>query len=167
MKEIKLRTHRGRSSGEVALIDDADYATVKKHTWRYNVKDGYAYTTIDGRWIALHRFIMQPPPGVLVDHINRVKLDCQRHNLRFANHSNNGANVQRRSRGKAGYIGVYPTRSGKFAAKITCSYKQYHLGTFVTNKEAALARDRAARELHGVYCLLNFPIEEATHVRHD
>jgi hypothetical protein len=157
---IKLSTYRGRSSGKVALIDDADYAAVKQHKWRYNEKDGYAYTTIDRRWVALHRFIMQPPAGMLIDHINREKLDNRRENLRLATKSNNGANVHRTTRSKAGYIGVYGTRSGKFAAKITCSYKQYHLGTFVTNKEAAIARDIAALLHHGEFAILNFPNED-------
>jgi hypothetical protein len=47
--------------------------------------------------------------------------------------------------------------SGRFRARIKIGMKTTHLGYFASPIEAALAYDRAARELHGSKALLNFP----------
>lgn len=115
---------------------------------------------VDGRWDGtkqsiqyLHRFLMQPEPGQKVDHINHDTLDDTRGNLRFANSSQNGANRSLAKNNHSGYIGVLPTESGRFVARLG----RKHLGTHDTAEEAAHVRDAAALDAYGVFAYLNFP----------
>lgn len=43
----------------------------------------------------MHRFIMGDKPGLVIDHINRDKLDNRRENLRHVTRSENAKNVDR------------------------------------------------------------------------
>jgi hypothetical protein len=61
---------------------------------------------------------------------------------------------------KAKYVGVSPNkRSAKKPWRATISHKnkQYHLGSFETEKKAAVAYDEKAIELYGETARLNFP----------
>lgn len=72
--------------------------------------------------------------GLIVDHINRNKLDNRRINLRFVTPSESSTNTT--PWGISGYRGVYPMRD-KWQAKGKFDGKQYYLGTFATAEEAA------------------------------
>ncbi|HWY33630.1 MAG TPA: hypothetical protein VNX68_03225 [Nitrosopumilaceae archaeon] len=90
MKEIIL------SRGKIALIDDEDYARVRKYSWcihssRY--KDlFYAKARINGKNVLLHRFILRPSKTLVVDHINGDGLDNRRFNLRVTTDALNKLN---------------------------------------------------------------------------
>jgi hypothetical protein len=56
------------------------------------------------KFVSLSRFIMKPPLGMVVDHINGDRLDNRRENLRIANHRQNGLN--RKTRNSSGFVGV-------------------------------------------------------------
>jgi hypothetical protein len=115
---------------------------------------------IHGKSISMHRLIMNPPPGMDVDHKNTDRLNNHRDNLRLATPAQNRYNSRscaRRGRHKSSqYIGV--TRDGdKWKSKITHSGREYCLGHFDDEIEAALAWDAKAKELHGEFAYLNFP----------
>lgn len=84
------------SQGHFALVSAADYPRVIQRCWSYN-QDGYAmgyYLKGEERathssLIALHRFIVQPAPGLVVDHINSNKLDNRRCNLQAVTPADN------------------------------------------------------------------------------
>lgn len=75
--------------GFVAIISKEDYRKVNKYSWYVHQSAGkgrkfgqpYARTTINGRAVYLHRFIMGEPDGMHVDHLNHQTLDCRRENL--------------------------------------------------------------------------------------
>jgi hypothetical protein len=54
--------------------------------------------------VPISRFIMNPPAGMVVDHINGDRLDNRRENLRITNHRQNGLNVKPRN--NTGFAGV-------------------------------------------------------------
>ncbi|MCX5632610.1 MAG: HNH endonuclease signature motif containing protein [Phycisphaerae bacterium] len=56
------------------------------------------------RLVPVSRFIMNPPPDSVVDHINGDRLDNRRENLRITNHRQNGLN--RKPRNNTGFAGV-------------------------------------------------------------
>lgn len=75
--------------GRFALVDDADYAMVNAYKW--HVSGRYAYTNLPTGnpkkrqyKMPMHRLIMDPPEGTIIDHINRRSFDNRRSNLRFA-----------------------------------------------------------------------------------
>lgn len=75
-----------------ALIDTAESARVQAHNWTANpVADGkfYLRSRIGGRYVYLHRFIMNCPPHLDTDHVNRDPRDNRRVNLRNVSHAEN------------------------------------------------------------------------------
>ena len=61
--------------GEIILIDISDVDNCKKHSWSIDSK---GYPSSGGKGLGttrLHRFLLQPPKGMQVDHINHNKLD--------------------------------------------------------------------------------------------
>lgn len=137
--------------GKVAIIDAVDVPLVQGRSWYLTgVKTHpYAATRENNQPLTLHRFLMNPPDGMHVDHINGDSLDNRRSNLRLATPQQNSANVRRKV-GRAGFHGVIPTKTGKFFA-----YVQINLGTFDTAEEAARAYDAKATELFGEFAMTN------------
>lgn len=158
------------TKGKVAIIDAADAPKVLQFKWTamkiYRRKREMFYARrgvkINGKQktILLHRFILDAPDGVEVDHENGDGLDCRRLNLRLATKSQNRANAQQ-IKGTINYRGVIKTKGKKrpFGAKLTFEGKTYNLGVFGTAEAAAKAYDLKAREVHGEFASLNFPDE--------
>ena len=153
MRELAV----GRSN--IALIDDEDYERAVRLSWCLTTIRGakhvyrYARARLGGRKVSLHRFILDAPRGADVDHINGDGLDNRRLNLRACSHAQNMAN-KRPSTGK--YKGVSRSRR-RWRAEIAKGGKRVSLGSYATEREAAVAYDAAARQLHGGYAWLNFP----------
>lgn len=82
------------------LVDDEDYVWAAQYRWTYyNAYAGRLFN-IDGKrtHIFLHRLIVNPLPGFVVDHINRNPRDNRRCNLRPLSSSENVLNSTRGSR---------------------------------------------------------------------
>src|SRR5262249_39337652 len=107
--------------------------------------------------IRLHRFILNAPPSVEVDHVNGDSLDNRRGNLRYSTRAQNNRNRGRTRANKSGFKGVSRQRGGGgFRAQMTRDGVVYYLGKFSTAIDAALAYDAAARRLHGEFARTNF-----------
>lgn len=82
--------------GDFAVIDSADYPEISKRPWHLTGKAGEHYAATNrpgGGLLKLHHAIMgSPPPGMMVDHIDRDKLNNTRANLRFVTPSENSRN---------------------------------------------------------------------------
>ena len=144
-------------NGLFATVDAADYEEVRKYRWRA-IRHGrkvYAATRKNGRTVYMHRMLMRPRKGYVVDHIDGNALNNRRCNLRVCTPAQNLTNKAPRG-GSSRFIGVYRAKD-KWVAHVTCSGKHYHVGVFADEVEAAKARDRKAYELHGEYVYLNFP----------
>jgi hypothetical protein len=145
------------SGGEVALVDDADYALVSQYTWRINEK-GYAVAHIctDGKRlnVRMHRLIMGLRNGDhrRTDHRSGDRLDNRRNNLRICTVAENNLNVGVRSNSKSGYKGVsWNKQRNRWHSRIGANGKVIHLGYFDTAEQAHEAFVKAARELHGEF----------------
>lgn len=144
--------------GKVAIIDLADEALVRPYRWRaFQTEWGYWYAATSKATL-LHRFLLDAPKGLRVDHINRDTLDCRRANLRLCTVSQNNANAKRPRHNKSGFKGVsYDSKNDRWYACISVNDKTRAIGTYSTPEEAARAYDDAAREIHGEFARLNFP----------
>jgi len=147
------------TQGQVALVDDEDYEYLNQFNWCY-YRTGYAgrssKISLGKRYVILmHRQIMNTPDGMDTDHINHNKLDNRKENLRVCTGAENLCN-RYKWEGKK-YKGVYIEYGKYIFASITKNRKQIRLGSFPTLEDAARAYDKAAKEIHGKFALLNFP----------
>ncbi len=144
-----------RRNGEVleVLVDDTDLDTVlAAGTWRIISQERNAYVARstrrpDGSRTAeyLHRFLLQPPAGIQVDHVNSNGLDNRRSNLRLATSAENNRN-RRLMSSRAGRLkgATYYRRVNKWAAAICVDGRRLRLGYFDTEEGAHEAYCRAA-----------------------
>ncbi len=144
--------------GFYAYVDAADYEWLSQ--WPWQLRGGYAVRMEKRKPIYMHRAIMQPPKGMIVDHKNRNKLDNTRANLHNCTHQENACNRSKRRDALSRFKGVGFNRDyGKHFGAIFYKGKRYFLGYFPNEVEAARARDRKAVELLGDVALVNFPEE--------
>lgn len=140
--------HQGGQVVVQAQIDDSDYERFAPYRWHLTNK-GYAcrYKRVDGRPTALlmHREVvgLKPHAGklIVVDHLNRDKLDNRSANLEIVTSQEN----RRRSRatGVSGVKGVYWSKScGRWNARLD-------LGHFDTVEAAAAALEELQRAAAG------------------
>lgn len=151
------------ASGEVCLVDHADFALVADKRWHASKpKTGVTEYARCSVWTAgrcknfyMHRLILGVSRAVYVDHINGNGLDNRRANLRTASASQNLAN--RSSRGSAsGFLGVYP-RGVSFFGRVIIGGVHHCTPLVASPIHAAKARDALALKLFGEFARLNFP----------
>lgn len=153
------------SKGKVTLVDEADYEKVSQHKWYAANINGafYARTNIKkedgkGTTISLHRFLLNPPGRMQIDHINGNSLDNRRDNLRLCTHGQNQCNKYSKKGTSSPYKGVkWHKRDKIWYAVIRLNNKQFYLGSYHDELKAAHAYDEAARKLHKEFARLNFP----------
>lgn len=153
------------TQGYDAIVDEQDYLVLRKIRWcvTINRKTGnrYAVGTINGKQVRMHRYLMQPPANMLIDHIDGNGLNNCRSNLRIASASENLANVGMKKHNTSGYKGVHFTKQRShldtpWAAYLGVLKKNRFLGYFETAKIAAKAYDAAAKLALGEFARLNF-----------
>lgn len=152
--------------GKIALVDDEDYERVSQFQWYAapHSKTWRAMTPMmcngKKKMVYLHRFILNAPDGISIDHKNGNALDNRRDNLRFATTSQNMQNQGPREIPRASqFKGVkksYRIRR-PWRAHIGHNGELIHLGHWASEEEAARAYDSAARRLFGEFAWLNFP----------
>lgn len=159
MREIEL------TQNKVALVDDEDFARINQYKWYVVCTCNYwrAVRTIkklNGKQIMqfMHRFIMNFPKGLLIDHKNHNTLDNRKSNLRICTCAENNMNklpFKRKTTSK--YKGVYWDRGRKkWRAHIRPNNKHLNLGRFINEISAAFAYDKAAKKYYGEFAYLNF-----------
>src|SRR5215467_14069297 len=148
--------HIPLSQGQIALVDDDDFAHVSQYHWCYrgerNSGQGYAIRhDKDGkkyRTVYLLREIMGlVPPEHEVIFRNGDRLDCRRENLRVVSKQEARQHHQRaRSNSKSGIKGIsYNQRPKTWSVNIYRDGQVWRVGTFFTLKDAQEAYDQALR----------------------
>ena len=149
------------TQGFYSLVDTEDYYWLNKHKWSVAKRIGVTYAQTanksDGKWqpILMHKLIMQPPDGFVVDHINENGLDNRRCNLRLSNKAQNVINSSKKKIGNSKYTGVHFSKGTlSWHAYITFDKKRKHIGCFDTEEEARLARAKYEVEYYGDFSRL-------------
>ena len=162
MKIIKL------TQGKGAIVDDDCYERLSKYNWQYTYY-GYASRGAFKEELAsgspsnilMHRELMNAPNGVDVDHINGDRLDNRLENLRLCSRKENLRNTMKRMNTKKGvasskYKGIYWAKDrNKWRATIRFNGKNYHIGTFEDELEAAKAYNEYAEKHFGDFARIN------------
>lgn len=139
-------------SGYLCIVDDDFVFPKGKLSIRLGWNDT-PYLHIGSN--AAHRFIMDAPKGVLVDHINHNTLDNRKINLRLCNRSQNMWN-RKRSCGVSKFKGVHwCNERQKWRTQIYLNNKRVHSRRFKCEKQAALFYNEKALELFGEFAHLN------------
>ena len=144
--------------GYEAVIDRRDVEIISRFRWNAQLtRKGHAYaarTCYEGgrpHCVLMHRFLLKPPDGVLVDHKDGDGFNNRRDNLRFATASLNNANMVASRRSRLGLKGVSTNKRGRYEARIEKGELKLFIGTFDTPEEASAAYFGAARVLWGDY----------------
>lgn len=143
-----------------AVVDEEDYQKVSMRKWYFS-KRGYPCTGIYNKQTkkakqeTMHRFILNPPIGQLIDHKDGDTLNNKKSNLRFCTPQENQRNKNSYKGSVSKFKGVCWDKSRKkWTAKINFEGTK-NLGRFEKETEAARAYNVAAKELHGEYARLN------------
>jgi hypothetical protein len=143
-----------------AKVDAADYEWLNQWNWCADwnpcIKGFYALRVEKEKTITMHRFILDCKKGEEADHRNHDTLDNRRENLRRSSSSQNKWNRGPRKDCTSGFRGVWKARN-KFYAAVYANKKRHYVGLFDDPVEAAKARDKVAKQLHGEFVHLNFP----------
>lgn len=135
-----------------AIIDFDDLPLVQGHRWYIN-KGGYAFASIGGRNVTMHRLIMGVDPSKMMDHKDGNRLNNRRANLRFCTAQENARN-RHVVAGRSRFKGVRRDR-GMWRAAIRRDGKIIDLGFFTTERLAARAYDKAAKQVFGAFAKTN------------
>ena len=123
------------------IVDDEDVALVMQRKWYF--KKRRRVVTADSEQVSIGNYLLSPPEGRVVDHIDGNPLNNSRSNLRICTQRQNGKN-------KHGVSNVYLWR-GRWRAKIRHDYVDIHIGMFDTKEEAAQAVRDKKSELYGEF----------------
>ena len=144
--EIVIYDKHGNEKARVMI--DLEYVDIVKQ-YKWHLTHGYVNNNKVGR---LHRFLMNPPEDMVVDHINRNPLDNRICNLRICTQHDNCLNKTARYDNISGVIGVvWDKKNKKWRAQIRVNGKYIHLGRYNTKEEAIEARRQAEIEYFGEY----------------
>lgn len=133
--------------GQFSVVDIDDAASVASVKWHAAPRrDRRGFYAVNSRGERMHRVLMRPGPGQIVDHVNGDGLDNRRANLRVGTQSGNCVN--RKTTPGSHMRGARP-KKGKWQAYIKFAGKQRSLGYFNTEGDAHRAYLAEAKRLHG------------------
>lgn len=140
------------SQDKFAKVDNEDFDMLKDIVWSCN-KDGYATNSKKG---FMHRYIIEAPKDMVTDHINRDILDNRRSNLRLCSVAQNNMNSFRTGNISSKYKGVSWNKSlNKWISSICLNRNNIYIGSFINEKEAAIAYNEKAEDIFGEFAYLN------------
>lgn len=146
-----------------AIVDSENFKELNKYKWccvngyaqrsfYHGIKNGKIITS----GLLMSRIILNAPIGKQVDHINHNTLDNRKCNLRIATHAENQHNRKKSKNKSSRYKGVsYKKSRKKWIAKIKLNKKSYWLGSFLSEKDAAKAYNKASKKYHGKFSFVN------------
>jgi hypothetical protein len=148
------------TQGLQTVIDDEDYEKVRQFRWyaaRASKNTFRAISDGPGKSTLLHRFILDAPRNMEVDHIDGNSLNNMRNNLRLCTHQQNLSGQHTQSYKSSMYKGVtWRKDRNKWQASIKYNGKRISLGVHITQEDAAKAYDNMALKLFGEFARPNF-----------
>ena len=147
----------GKYNYKFTLVDNDNFEELNKYRWMLN-GTGYAYRKHNNKKELMHRVILKITDSqIAIDHINRNKLDNRKENLRIASKSQNGANTEKTKKPTSSIFKGVSKKNNIFQATIRFNNKNYFIGYFHNEMEAAQNYDYYALKYFGEFACLNFP----------
>jgi hypothetical protein len=134
------------------IIDATDVDLVKDTKW-YATKnrDTDLYCT-NNKVGPIHRFIMNAPKDMVVDHINHDTLDNRKENLRVCTNQQNIMNCKTPKNNVSKCKGVYWAKDkNKWTVQVTINNKTKYIGRYDDYETAVSARLDAERQYYGEF----------------
>ena len=154
-------TNRSGATVAEAIVDREDLERVLAFArWHYH-SAGYCVCTPNKRngkrRVLLHRFVMNPPEGKVVDHIFGNGLDCRKSVLRVGSQAENLQNRRGKPRARSGFRNVHwQPNACKWQVKVGIGGGTRTFGTYDDLAVAAAVALEARRSLHP-FCAENSP----------
>lgn len=152
MKIIKL------TQNKICQVDDEDFELLSQIKWHAN-KSRNTFYAKSSEYGPMHKFLLSPNnPKIQIDHIDGNGLNNQRSNLRLATNAENAANRGKTTRANltSKYKGVYYNKkTKKYYASVKKHGKVVFSKSFLLEKDAAIAYNKAALKYHGDFAFLN------------
>lgn len=148
------------TKGEEFYFDLEDYDLIKDYCWRVK-SDGYIVSSIYinqnyKKQIFMHRIIMGCNDELLIDHINHIKKDNRKINLRKVTDQQNNMNNYIRKDNNSGVTGVFfDKKRFLWVAQIRFNKKAIYLGSYVNFNDAVKAREQAEEKYFCEYSYKN------------
>lgn len=139
--------------GNYALIDIEDIGKCKPIYWMMNNR-GYIVANVGKprKHISMHRLLTDVTNEFVIDHINRVKYDNRKENLRICRQIDNCQNKINRRNKVSGVS--FEIKSKKWFVYIGYKGKKISLGRYENYNEAVEVRKKAENDLYGgVICI--------------
>ena len=142
------------NTGAEFIFDKDDYDLIKEMCCG-ETEDGYIYVIKKRperaikKW-RLHDFLLNPPDGMMVDHINCNPKDNRRENLRIVTPAQNSMNKSV-TKAKSGVTGVHRSKYGSWNVRLNTRKVDINIGNFKTFEEACYARYVAQDYFYGEY----------------
>lgn len=143
---------------EYAIVDADDIDRVRMHTW-YRSRRWAVESRMWKRLVKLHRFIMNPPDNVVIDHIDRNPLNNSKSNLRECSQMENCHNSSWKNTSKTWVKWVWMNRNWKYVSQICVGWKREHIGTFSSIEDAQKAYIEKSLEYHWKFSIMASWIE--------
>lgn len=156
----------GRGENLFMLISKNSLPLVLEFSW-YLGADDYpvTYGSFDGtvkcgRGMKIHHLVIkssqQIEKGLIIDHINRNRLDNRLENLRICSAQENSFNRTKNSNSKHNMKGVKQISKNNWSAVITKNGVKHEIKNLPTEEEAGKMYDIMAEDLFGVFASKNF-----------
>lgn len=143
--------------GDSFFIDIEDYERVKDIYWFKDSKN-YIRGIYNGNKVRLHRFIMNAPDDMLVDHIHgeETRNDNRKSNLRIGTNSQNQMNKNLHPEDASYVAGVrWSNKDKKWISFIGLNNKHIYLGSFNNKEDAIKVRKEAEDKYFGEWSYNN------------
>lgn len=136
---------------QIMICDLDDWERLKDIKWSVG-KHGYVIgrDTQNDCIVKFHQQVLGKYDGLVIDHINRNKLDNRKCNLRLVTQTENTWNKSIGKKNTSGVLGVYPHKN-KWCASITYNHKKYFLGVYENIEDAEKARKEAEIKFYQIH----------------
>jgi hypothetical protein len=142
--------------GYEAIIDADNADDVGQWNWSAYEKPNTVYAVRskpkNGGLIRMHRYILNAPDGLEVDHIDGNGLNNTSENLRICSRFENMRN-KRPFRGRSTKGVSWHKPSGKWQARICAGQGQIYLGLYESQEMAQNAYNEACKKMHGDFAV--------------